>query len=62
MCYDVQNFFPKTSVCTSVYSISLLKTAYRKESFSSKHQTLKILQSIYFAYKVAIISSYSYGS
>ena len=38
----------------------LLKdTAYRKESFPSKESDTKLLQSIYFAYEVRIISSYS---
>jgi len=30
-----------------------------RNPFSAQNQTLKILQSIYFAYKVGIISSYS---
>ena len=34
-------------------------TAYRKESFPSKESDTKLLQSIYFAYEVGIISSYS---
>ena len=38
----------------------LLKdTAYRKESFPIKESDTKLLQSIYFAYEVGIISSYS---
>ena len=34
-------------------------TAYRKESFPSKDTYTKLLQSIYFAYKIDVISSYS---
>jgi len=32
---------------------------YRNKSFASKESDTKILQSIYFAYEVGIISSYS---
>jgi len=40
----------------------LLKDAvYRKESFPSKESDTKLLQSIYFAYEVGSISSYSNG-
>jgi len=38
---------------------SFCNTVYEKESFLSKESDAKILQSIYFAYKVGIISSYS---
>jgi len=38
---------------------SLRTTVYGKKSFLSKESDTKILQSIYFAYKVGIISSYS---
>jgi len=34
-------------------------TVYQKKSFLSKESDTEILQSIYFAYEVGIISSYS---
>jgi len=34
-------------------------TAYRKKSFTSKESDSKLLQSLYFAYEIGIISSYS---
>jgi len=37
----------------------LRTTVYGKKSFLSKESDTKILQSIYFAYEVGIISSYS---
>jgi len=36
-----------------------LKVVYRKKSFPSKESDTEILQSIYFAYEVGIIGSYS---
>jgi len=41
---------------------TLVRSAvYGKKSFHSTESDTKILQSIYFAYKVGIISSYSNG-
>jgi len=37
----------------------MMYTVYQKKSFLSTESDTKILQSIYFAYKVGIISSYS---
>jgi len=39
--------------------VSLKDTVYRKKSFPIKESDTKLLQSIYFAYEVGIISSYS---
>jgi len=39
--------------------VLLKDAAYRKESFPSKKSDAELLQSIYFAYAVGIISSYS---
>jgi len=39
--------------------VLLKDTAYRKGSFPSKDTDTKLLQSIYFAYEVGIIRSYS---
>jgi len=44
------HYFKKNSI--------MYDTLYRKESFPSKESGTKILQSIYFAYEVGIISSY----
>jgi len=37
----------------------ILASSIERNPFSVQNQTLKILQSIYFRYKVSIISSYS---
>jgi len=42
-----------------ILEVLLKDTAYRKEFFSSKDSDTKFLQSIYFAYEVGIINSYS---
>jgi len=39
--------------------VLLKDTTYRKKSFPSKESDAKLLQSIYFAYELGIISSYS---
>jgi len=44
---------------TIILEVLLKDTVNQKESFPSKESDTKLLQSIYFAYEVGIISSYS---
>jgi len=51
-------FISLTKFATQNIRCVIGNTAYRKEFFPSKSSDTKLLQSIYFAYKVGIISSY----
>jgi len=42
-----------------MYQMHIGTLSIERNPFSAQNQTLKILQSIYFAYEVGIISSYS---